>query len=123
MGQIVTDEPSLSRVMLLSDPRSAIPVQIQRNGIRAIVVGTGQNILKLNDISETQDVRTGDLVVTSGLGGRFPLGYPVGKIISIRSNPAGQFSDIIVSPSAHLNQSRLVLLLWPKLVKPLKGKS
>lgn len=114
MGQVVNVDPVTSRVMLINDSRSAIPVQIQRNGIRALAVGISQSqaILKLNNMAETEDVQVGDLVVTSGLGGRFTMGYPVGKVVAVRNNPNGSFADITVVPSARLNQSRLVLLLW-----------
>lgn len=119
MGQIIDTEFETSRVMLISDPRSAIPVQIRRNGIRGLAVGVDQakEVLKLDHVAETQDIQVGDEVVTSGLGGRFSLGYPVGKIISVRNNPSGQFADITIAPAARLNQSRLVLLLWPKEIQ------
>lgn len=116
VGQVTRIEPLTSRVMLINDSRSVIPVQIQRNGLRALAEGIDQspNQLKLNHVMETQDIQVGDLVVTSGLGGRFPLGYPVGKIISVHAHSNEPFADIVLTPSARLNQSRLVLLLWPK---------
>lgn len=110
MGQVIETGPYTSWVMFITDPRSAVPVQIRRTGIRAMLISDG-NQLKLTDITQTKDIQIGDELVTSGLGDRYPFGYPVGTITSIQNDPGETFADITVLPTAHLNQSRLVLLL------------
>ncbi len=114
IGQVVQVNMFSSAAMLISDPNHATPVQINRNGMRAIAIGTGSpRELDLPHIPNNADVKVGDLLVTSGLGGRFPTGYPVGTIKEIRTNPALPFADIVVEPAAHLERSREVLLVWP----------
>lgn len=115
MGQVIQVGLFTSRVLLINDSHSGVPVQIVRNGIRAIAVGDSYSRkLRLLHVPETADVKLGDLLVTSGLGQHYPLGYPVGQIIKITKDPAMQFSNIEIEPSAKLDQSREVLLLWPK---------
>lgn len=114
MGQIVATDSLVSRVMLITDAKSEIPVQDSRSGVRAIAVGDpGNNLLHLQDVPQTADFKQGDMLITSGLGGRYPFGYPVAKITSIIVNPNDRFSDIYAQPLAHLDRSRLVLLIWP----------
>ncbi len=115
MGQIVAVGPLTSRLMLLSDSRSAIPVEIERNSVRSMVVGTGDaNNVYLNYVPETTDVQVGDKLLTSGLGLRYPPGYPVGTIVQVIHNGGDSFLTIQIKPAADLEQSRLVILLWPK---------
>ena len=115
MGQIVHVGPFSSTVLLLTDPTHAIPVQINRNGLRSIAVGTGQShILQLEHLSNNVDIREGDLVVSSGLGSRFPSGYPVGVVHNISRVPGEPFAKVTVIPSAQLEKSREVLLVWPE---------
>lgn len=112
MGQIVETGMFASRVMLITDSRSAIPVQIQRNGIRAIAAGDSRhNSLRLRYIADTEDIKEGDILITSGLDRIYPFGYPVGTIEKISHSPNEQFADIIIKPAAHLNRSSLVLLV------------
>ena len=114
MGQIVHVGPFSSTVLLITDPSHAIPVQINRNGLRGIAVGTGQShILQLEYLPNNADIQKGDLIVSSGLGSRFPAGYPVGVVTEIRLDPAASFAKVMVQPSAKLEQSREVLLIWP----------
>ncbi|MCD6055653.1 MAG: rod shape-determining protein MreC [Gammaproteobacteria bacterium] len=114
MGQVIAVNRLTSRVLLLDDARSAIPVQIYRNGIRAIATGRGAvGNLALLHVPETADVKIGDLLVTSGLDDRFPAGYPVGTIIEVQHNPGETFASILAKPNAHLNRSREMLLVWP----------
>ncbi len=114
MGQIVHVGPFSSTVLLITDPTHALPVQINRNGLRAIAVGTGQSYsLRLEHLPNNADIREGDLVVSSGLGRRFPSGYPVGVVSKISLDPAEHFAKVTVVPSARLEQSREVLLVWP----------
>ncbi len=114
MGQIVHVAPFSSTVLLITDPTHAIPVQINRNGLRAIAVGTGQShTLQLEHLPNNADIEKGDLIVSSGLGSRFPAGYPVGIVTDITLDPAEPFAKVMVQPSAKLEQSREVLLVWP----------
>ena len=114
MGQIVHVGPFSSTALLITDPSHALPVQINRNGLRAIAVGTGQSQnLQLEYLPNNADVRQGDLVISSGLGSHFPSGYPVGVVTEIKLDPAEPFARVLVTPSARLEQSREVLLLWP----------
>ncbi len=94
-----------------------MPVQDTRNGVRGIVIGQGNlEKLILTNIPESVDVHVGDLLVSSGLGGRYPQGYPVGVVNTIRRNVGDQFIKIEVLPSAQLDRSQDVLLTW--LPKP-----
>ncbi|MDF1587826.1 MAG: rod shape-determining protein MreC [Gammaproteobacteria bacterium] len=114
MGQVIEVGPFSSRAILLTDPNHAIPVQINRNGLRAIATGRGLGKpLQLEHLPYSADVRVGDLIVTSGFGGRFPNGYPVGTVRAI-NYPEGQaFADIQVTPAAKVETSREVLLVLP----------
>jgi rod shape-determining protein MreC len=115
MGQVIAISPLNSRVLLITDPRSAIPAQDHRNGNRAIASGLGfDGILELINVPITSDFRKGDIMVTSGLGGRYPPGYPLGVISKIKLSEGDKFANISVTPAAHINQSRQVLLIWPK---------
>ncbi len=117
MGQVIGVAPINSRVLLITDPRSAVPVQSSRNGNRAIAAGLGFNgVLELINVPITIDFRKGDYLVTSGLGGNYPPGYPVGIINNVKLSQGGRFANISVMPSAHVNQSRQVLLVWPKQI-------
>lgn len=114
MGQIIQVGPMTSRLLLISDLRSAVPVQDVRNGVRGIVIGQGHLAkMLLTDIPDTVDVKENDLLVTSGLGGHFPEGYPVGVITKVQHDTGAQFTHIEVTPSAQLNRNQPVLLIWP----------
>lgn len=113
-GQVIQMESYTSRVMLITDTRSGIPVQDDRTGVRGIVEGNGASAdLSLVDMPATANIQVGDKLVTSGLGSIFPVGYPVGVITEIKQTPNKQFSKINVAPAAHLTEGHLVLLLWP----------
>lgn len=115
MGQVVSVTPSSSRVMLITDPTHALPVQVNRNGVRAIAEGVGDLYkLKLRHVSGTVDIRAGDLLVSSGLGSRFPVGYPVAEVSSVTMQPGQPFADVIAVPRAQLNRSRHVLLVFDR---------
>ncbi|MFT3742506.1 MAG: rod shape-determining protein MreC [Gammaproteobacteria bacterium] len=119
IGQVIDATARTSRVLLVSDGRSAIPVQNNRNGMRGIVAGTGYaNALSMLHLPNTADVKVGDYLVTSGLGGRFPFGYPVGQIVSIKKTSADRFAVIEVRPAAHVDKSRMVVLVWPANIVP-----
>lgn len=114
MGQVTEVSPLSSRVVLLTDPSHSIPVQINRNGLRAVVTGRGLGEkLQMNFLPHNADVREGDLLVTSGLGGRFPVGYPVGKVVSVDFPQGKAFADIKVEPAANLSTSRELMLVLP----------
>ena len=114
MGQIIHVGPFSSTVLLITDPNHALPVQINRNGLRAIAVGTGNNNkLLLEHLPNTADILVGDLIITSGLARRFPSGYPVGKIEKIAHVPGEAFAKVTIEPSAQLSQHREVLMVWP----------
>ncbi len=113
MGQLVHVGPFTSTAMLITDPSHAIPVQINRNGLRTIALGSGSSDrLELLHIPNNADVRIGDLLVSSGLGGRFPQGYPVAEITDVEIDPGRAFSQITARPRAQLDRSREVLLIW-----------
>jgi rod shape-determining protein MreC len=115
MGQIDHVGPLSSTALLITDPSHALPVQVTRHGDRSIAVGTGApDWLELLHVPNNVDLRVGDLVVTSGLGGRFPAGYPVGQIMSIERDSGRPFADVRVRPSAKLERNQEVLLILPQ---------
>jgi len=113
MGQIVHVAPMSSTAMLVTDASHAIPVQVNRTGLRAIAFGSGKNDqLNLRHLPHSVDIKVGDLLITSGLGGTFPPNFPV-AIISKIERPAGEpFAVIEAKPHAQLEKSREVLLVW-----------
>lgn len=111
-GQVVETSAFASRVLLITDRRHAVPVRVLRNDVRAIAVGDGEGSLLLKDVAITLDIREGDRLVSSGLGGRFPSGYPVGVVESVGRDPAEPFADILVRPSAALDRARQVLVVF-----------
>lgn len=111
-GQVVEAGQVSSRVLLLTDANHALPAQVLRNGVRVIVEGNGRiDMLDVNHVASTMDVRPGDLLVSSGLDQRFPGGYPVGVVESVTNDPARPFSAVRARPSAQLDRSRHVLVL------------
>lgn len=112
MGQVREVGPYTSRVILLADSSHAIPVQVNRNGLRAIAVGSGRlDKLILTHVPDTADVQVGDLLISSGLGRRFPEGYPVGVVSEVEHHPGLPFARVEARPSARLDKSRHVLLV------------
>jgi rod shape-determining protein MreC len=112
MGQIVEVMANTSVAMLITDPTHAIPVVIERSGLRTIAYGTGAiDRLNLPNIPISADVQVGDRLVTSGLGGRFPAGFPVGEILKIGTDATGMFTAAEAQPAAALDRSGDVLLL------------
>jgi len=113
MGQVIDVGPMTSTVLLISDSKSAVPVRNNRTGERAILVGTNSiDQLSLINLPKTSSIHPGDVLVTSGLGRRYPEGYPVGRVEKVSSIPGEDFVKVIVSPIALLNRNRLVLLIW-----------
>jgi rod shape-determining protein MreC len=114
MGQIVHAGPYTSTAVLITDTAHAIPVQVNRNGLRTIALGSGTiNRLDLPYIPNSADVQPGDLLITSGLGGQFPPGYPVALVSAVQHDPGRTFSQVVATPLAQLDRSREVLLVWP----------
>jgi rod shape-determining protein MreC len=113
MGQIVHAGPYTSTAILITDTSHAIPIQVNRNGLRSIALGSGSiNRLDLPYIPNSADIKPGDLLTTSGLGGHFPPGYPVATVETVEHDPGNAFARVIATPLAHLNRSREVLLVW-----------
>ncbi len=112
MGQIVEVLPNTAVAMLITDPTHAIPVVVERTGLRTIAFGSGAiDRLQLPNISISADVKVGDKLLTSGLGGRFPAGFPVGEIQTVDTDPSGMFAVATARPAAALDRSGEVLLL------------
>ena len=113
MGQIKYVNSLSSTAILITDASHALPVQVDRTGLRSIAFGTGQTgYLELRHIPHNADLKTGDKLITSGLGGKFPPNYPVAIITNIE-RPAGEaFAIVRAEPSAMLDRSREVLLVW-----------
>jgi rod shape-determining protein MreC len=109
-----------STAILITDPGHAIPVIVRRNGLRAIAFGTGESdTVSIRYLTASADIKEGDELVSSGLGGTFPFGYPVAKVTKIVNNPNESFLDIAAAPAAKLNHGREVLLIWPsKSIQP-----
>ncbi|GAA3570498.1 MAG: rod shape-determining protein MreC [Pseudomonadales bacterium] len=113
MGQVVQTSSFTSRVLLISDSSHAVPVEVVRNGLRAILLGNGDiDALELVHVPDTADVREGDLLVSSGLGGRFPKGYPVAEVSGIHKDPGEPFVQIDARPKAELSRSEMVLVVF-----------
>jgi len=112
LGQVLHSGPLTSTIILLTDPRHAVPVEIRRTGLRGVAVGTG-NIkeLQIQYIAGDADVRQGDIIVSSGLGNIFPAGYQVGTITGIEVRPGKTFAVVRAAPSAQLERSREFLLV------------
>jgi len=118
MGQVVEVSPWSSHVLLITDSTHAIPVQVNRNGGRAVAEGVGDLYqLVLRHVSNTVDIREGDLLVSSGLGQRFPAGYPVATVEQVIHDPGQPFARVTARPMAQLNRSRHVLLVFNEAAK------
>lgn len=124
MGQVIEVGPQASRVMLIADREHALPVRVARNGIRAVLAGNGEiDELSLQYVPESADVKVGDLLLSSGLGLRFPAGYPVGIVTRVNKSGGSEFAAITARPVAELDRSRHVLMLFMRraLVAPPAG--
>ncbi len=123
MGQVTQVFGNQSRVTLITDPGHAIPVLVNRNGLRALVFGTGHpDTLKLPYLTSAADIREGDLLISSGMGGTFPAGYPVASVTKITNDPDEAFLAITARPVAQLNHSKQVLLIWSGATKSAEAK-
>jgi len=123
LGQVIHADPFSSTVLMITDPSHALPVEVNRNGLRTIAMGTGRtNELELPHLPNNADIQIGDLLVTSGLGGHFPSGYPVAKITQVINSPGQPFARILAKPSADLKRTHEVLLVRT-LASPAKDVS
>ena len=120
VGQVTRDRQMSAEALLITDADHAIPIELLRNRLRSIAVGTGEiDSLTLPFLPRNADIIEGDVLISSGLGGTFPAGYPVATVISVRSNPGQAFLEINAKPIALLNRIREVLVV--KTQKPLAG--
>lgn len=119
MGQVLAVTPANATVILISDPSHAIPVQVVRTGLRAIAFGTGRtDLLEVPSIPLSADLRVGDVLETSGIGGRFPAGFKVGTIESLHPDDTRLFVVAEVRPAARLDRGGEVLLVWNTPISP-----
>lgn len=125
MGQVVEVMPHASWVLLVSDPLHVTPVEVNRNGERALargVRGAGDE-LELEFVTQTQDVREGDLLISSGMGQVFPKNYPVADVTSVANDPGQDFAVVRARPRAKINSTRHVMLLIPPALDALAEPS
>jgi len=114
IGQVTEANLFDSRVTLITDASHMIPVQVLRNGLRTILQGSGaSNELNASFLTRSADIRKGDMLITSGLGGRFPPNYPVARVERVVADPNEAFLQITTLPLAKLDHGRRVLLIWP----------
>lgn len=113
VGQVFRALPLTSEIMLITDPNHALPVQVNRNGLLTIAVGSGQaNKLVLPFLPSNADIKAGDLLITSGLGGTFPKGYPVAVVDEFTTQPNKAFVTITATPKAQLDRNRELMIVW-----------
>ncbi|WP_245184528.1 rod shape-determining protein MreC [Halomonas salinarum] len=114
VGQVTSVSAYSSRVLMVADANHAMPVQVNRNGLRFIVQGTGRfDAMSVLHVADTADIREGDLLVSSGLAGRFPVGYPVARVSEVTHDPGEPFATVMAEPVAKLQRARHFLLLFP----------
>ena len=119
VGQVEDVHRHLAAVRLISDPDHALPVQINRTGLRTVAYGSGEtSYLLMPNVPLQADVSPGDMIVTSGLGDRFPPGFPVGEVERVQRDSGATFATVYVRPLAALDRGREVLLIEPQSVAP-----
>ena len=113
VGQIDRVEVLTAQALLITDADHGLPVFVNRTGLRTIATGTGdRSLLNLPYLTNSADIRVGDLLVSSGLGGVFPPGYPVGRVTVVLRRPEQSFATVLAAPTAGLDRGREVLLVW-----------
>ncbi|EKF74161.1 rod shape determining protein MreC [Alcanivorax hongdengensis A-11-3] len=128
IGQVISAGPLSARVLLITDASHAMSVQVNRNGVRAVLAGTGQSgLLRLLYVPDTTDIKVGDLLVSTGLGQRYPRGYPVARVTDISHRAGTPFAQITALPTAHIDRASHVLLVQPvdddnAVLKPATGE-
>ena len=116
VGQVEDTQRNSSTVRLISDPDHALPVQINRTGLRTVAYGSGETShLLMPNVPLQADVSAGDIIVTSGLGDRFPPGFPVGEVDMVERDSGKTFALVYLRPFASLDRGREVLLVDPQL--------
>jgi len=126
VGQVVEVSSFSSRVLLISDERHSVPVKVLRSNLRLIAQGTGiRQRLELLHVNSTADIKVGDELLSSGLGNRFPVGYPVGVVDKVDLKPGKPFADVLAKPNAQLDRSSHVLLVFtePRVSEDAGGSS
>lgn len=118
VGQIIEVTPYSSTAVLISDESQGVPVQVNRNGLRTVAHGTGSSRLKLPFLPANSDIQPGDLLVSSGLGGKYPAGYPVAVVESVEHQPGEHFLEISARPAAKLAHGNEILLVQQGLSAP-----
>lgn len=119
MGQVMEVSQFTSRVLLISDQTHSVPVQVMRSNLRLIAQGTGiDQQLELLHVNSTADIKVGDQLLSSGLGNRFPVGYPVGVVDRVDYEPGKPFAEVTARPSARLDRTRHVLLVFTESRSP-----
>jgi rod shape-determining protein MreC len=114
MGRLTHVSLLSSTALLITDPSHILPIQVNRNGLRAIAKGTGNRTrLEIPHLPNNADIKIGDLLVTSGLGCVFPVGYPVATVVEINIDPSLPFAEVLAEPVAELDRSSEILLVWP----------
>lgn len=118
VGQVSEVAANSSRVLLITDTLHATPVRVLRNDVRTVVEGIGKiDRVRLSHVPHSLDIRIGDVLVSSGLGGVFPEGYPVATVTQIIRNEGRPFAEIYAQPIAQLDRLRLLILLWREELK------
>ena len=114
MGKLINISPFSSTALLITDPSHTLPIQVNRNGLRAIAKGTGNRTrLEIPHLPNNADIKVGDILVTSGLGCVFPVGYPAATVVEINIDPSLPFAEVLAEPIAELDRSSEILLVWP----------
>lgn len=112
MGQVIATTPTTATVLLITDPDHAVPAVVARSGVRLMVYGGGRtDVLRAADVPLSADVRAGDVLLTSGMGGRFPPGFTIGTVGALQPDDSRAFLEGQVTPAAQLDRGRDVLLL------------
>jgi rod shape-determining protein MreC len=122
VGQIVRVDAFTAEAVLITDADTAVPVSVNRNGLRTIAVGDSGR-LRLPYLTNSADIKVGDLLVSSGLGGVFPAGYPVGHVVEVRLQPDRSFSEVFAEPASALDRDLEVLLVWNDQAAPANPKA
>lgn len=128
VGQVVRVDAFTAEAVLITDADTAVPVTVNRNGdrspgLRTIAVGTGDSgRLRLPYLTNSADIKVGDLLLSSGIGGVYPSGYPVGHVIEVKLQPDQSFSEVIAEPASALDRDREVLLVWNDEKSPADSK-
>lgn len=124
VGQVVNVSAHNSRVLLLTDSNNATPVQVLRNDVRVIASGNGDiDSIQLEHIPTNTDIKEGDLLVTSGLGGRYPEGYPVAYVSDVKNDNRQPFAQISAKPVVEFERLRYLLLVWPDQARRTQAQS